>query len=625
MYENKKIIALCTSRVFEPQVHGFIEILNETLKVHDCRLWIYALNADLYWKDDAEDEDHSETPVFDLIMWDKTDVVILMDEKIKSQKVSQKIIARANEHSVPVIVVDGKHDNTIDISFDYAKGFEGIVRHVIEDHGSRKPHFMAGIKGNQFSDERLEVFKKVIEENGIAFNDSMVSYGEFWSKPSREATEAIVASGNIPDSIICANDIMAINVSDVLQNSGVRVPEDVIVTGFDGYQEAYLAKPALTTVSCTTTDFADVTAETVLKCLKGERPESLTVLPRLVKNESCGCPACQENSNTALKSFNTVFYRYQDDIRIQHSIAAKMQTSRNGQELVHNMRQYYMPHTCSVVYRNCFQKDGDFFTDEEPCNEYYLLFDWEHYSLEIRPFEFSGICEGIEDHLENGFPLIFNSIDYMNKTMGYVCYSFPNYDLTDYSKTTGISNMISVGLGGYINMQYQQYLLKKVEKMYQIDSLTGLFNRLAFHEAYAKMRSLPENNGIPLTVIMADLDHLKKINDTLGHEAGDRAIAAVAVALKGACPENALCVRFGGDEMLAFIPEKCDTQVILKKISEICENKSNELGYRVSASCGAYATVLTPDTNVDEVIKRADEQMYMIKRERPEEKNKAGS
>ena len=164
-------------------------------------------------------------------------------------------------------------------------------------------------------------------------------------------------------------------------------------------------------------------------------------------------------------------------------------------------------------------------------------------------------------------------------------------------------------------MQYQQYLLAKVEKMYKVDSLTGLLNRLAFHEAYEKMRLDPEKTGAPLTVIMADLDHLKKINDTLGHEAGDKAIATVAAALKASCPENSLCVRFGGDEMLAFIADQCDTDEILNKIKTICEEKSNEFGYRVSASCGAYVTVLTPQMNVDEVIKRADEQMYVIKRE----------
>ena len=67
---------------------------------------------------------------------------------------------------------------------------------------------------------------------------------------------------------------------------------------------------------------------------------------------------------------------------------------------------------------------------------------------------------------------------------------------------------------------------------------------------------------------MCDLDGLKNINDTQGHLAGDRAIAAVAEALKSTCPEDAICVRFGGDEMLAFIMGDCECDSIIAEIRE---------------------------------------------------------
>ncbi|MCR5330714.1 MAG: GGDEF domain-containing protein, partial [Lachnospiraceae bacterium] len=253
--------------------------------------------------------------------------------------------------------------------------------------------------------------------------------------------------------------------------------------------------------------------------------------------------------------------------------------------------------------------------DEKHSDEYCLFFDTEWWYNVLRPFDRTDMGEQLKKKIETDYPLLFNSLDFMNKTMGFVCYSYPSYDLTDYSKTTGISNMISVGLGGYINMRYEQFLIEKVESMYQLDALTGLYNRLAFNTIFDKQKNDPENNGIPLTVIMADLDHLKKINDTLGHEAGDKAIASVAAALKASCPENSLCVRFGGDEMLAFILEDCDPNEISKNIVKLLEERSEELGYRISASCGSYTTTLAPDTNVENIIKCADEQMYIIKRE----------
>jgi DNA-binding LacI/PurR family transcriptional regulator len=115
MIYDRKLVALCTSRVFDPQVHSFIEKLNEELKTGGFFLWIYAINADLYWEDDA---DESETTVFNIIDWNLTDVVVIMDEKIKSHRVSGRIIDNARKNKVPVVVVDGRYDDTVSISFD---------------------------------------------------------------------------------------------------------------------------------------------------------------------------------------------------------------------------------------------------------------------------------------------------------------------------------------------------------------------------------------------------------------------------------------------------------------------------------------------------------------------------
>ena len=231
MINEKNMIAVCTSRIHDHQLHSFLKQLNEYLLPYNCRVLIYALNCDLYWR---EEDDVPESYVFDIIPYDRLECLILMDEKIKSRKVSERIIARAAGNSVPVVVIDGSYDNTVSVSYDYQGGFERVVRHVIEHHAARKPHFVAGIKGNKFSDERIDIFRKVLTENGITFDDSMVSYGEFWADPARAAARKLIERGDIPDAVICANDIMAINVSGEFTQAGIKVPEQVIVTGFDG-------------------------------------------------------------------------------------------------------------------------------------------------------------------------------------------------------------------------------------------------------------------------------------------------------------------------------------------------------------------------------------------------------
>ena len=610
MFGGKKIIALCTSRIYDTQLQSFVEILNENLRKEDIRLWIYAINADIYWN---EENLPAEIHVFDFIRMDVVDAVIIMDEKIKSKTVSEKIIADASKENVPVIVVDGHYEGTISIAYDYAAGFEQIVRHVIEEHKVKNPHYMAGFKGNKFSEERKQVFIKVLSENGMAFDDSMVSYGEFWATPARTATQKLIDEKRVPDAIICANDIMAINVCEVLKDGGYSVPGDVIVTGFDGYDEALLSEPAITTASCKSQGLAETVFKAVLDCLEGKNAPEYSVLPVMIKNESCGCERNSSYEVNIRKSFNNNFYRFQDDLRAYQEIAVAMQSSKTREEMMICLHSYFTRNMCCIVNADCFRNDINYFMEEEHSDRYRVLYDHLKYSDYPDWFELGDIVPEYEERIASGYPLIFNALDFMGKHFGYTCYVFENYDIIDYSKTSSLTNTVNSGLGGYIIMQYQHFLIGKIKETYKTDALTGLYNRLAAQNAFESIKNDPENQGGTLTVIMSDLDGLKKINDTLGHNAGDKAIAAVADALKNTCPEGSLCVRFGGDEMLAFIIGECDPESIIKEIKGKLKVKGKECGIRISASCGYYVTSMDSKTDIDSVIRKADEEMYLNK------------
>ncbi len=612
MIGTQKIVALCTSRIFDPLTHGFIETLNEYLTGIDCVMWVYALNADLYWNGESVP---AEAAVFEHIPYDQVDAVVLMDEKIKSHLVSDDIISRASKAGVPVIVVDGTYDNTIGIFFDYRKGFEAVVRHVIEDHHITRPHFMAGIVGNKFSDERLEVFKEVLADNGIEFRDDMVSYGEFWAVPARAAAEEILKRDTLPQAVICGNDIMAINVCDVFKNAGISIPDEVLITGFDGYDEAFMSTPGIATVNCDVTLLAKEAGRAVSDCIEKKSKDAYYVVPELVKNESCGCPRCADISNSiALKRFNTNFYRYQDDIRMVHDTTAKMLGQDSMEHCIGCIRSWFTRFVWScIVDSDCLRSDINFFLEDGRSGRYSLIYDGTIEEDRVSDFDTDNVVPHLNELLGAHFPPVFQSLDYMDKHMGYICYSFPDYEITEYAKSTAITDMISAGLGGYINMRCQHYLINKVQEMYKIDALTGLYNRMAFREAFDELKNDPANEGKPLTVIMADLNHLKQINDTLGHEAGDKAIASVADALKSSCPPDTLFVRFGGDEMLSFIPGKCDVPVILDRVGEILKESSDRFGFEISASCGTYETAISADINFEDALKHADESMYIEK------------
>ncbi len=630
MEKKRKRIALATSRIYDPQTFSFIANLNETLKVHDCALLVFAINSDIYWDESLLT---AEAYVYNLIPYDDIDLVIIMDEKIKSHTVSDEIISKAESHNLPVIVIDGKYENSHNICFDYDRGFEQIVRHMFEHHQVKRPHMIAGLPANPFSDARIRIFMKILEEKGIPFDDSMLSYGYFWADPAREATEKLLQRPELPDAIICANDIMAINVCDVLKAAGISVPDQVLVSGFDGFDEVNFTSPMISTVSCNTTLLASSAAKMALDCLENKPVEDVYIIPELIPNESCGCPAHMDRSHTRISSFNNSFYRHQDDARVLYTVSSNMEISGTPEEMAQSIKNYKTNDCLCVVDQKCFDSEKNYFLlpeEETNAKNLHLIFDSAYAetheeaappSVKETPNPFENVLAGdyrdrILELTESGYPVIFNSLDYMNQPLGFICFYFRGYIITDYARSASVTNAISMGIGGYINLRHQRALLQKVDEMYRHDALTDLYNRIGFNKIFEAEMKKKENLNKPITIIMSDMDGLKYINDNFGHADGDRSITAVAKALMDSCPEGSLSARFGGDELFSVIIGDCDADGIIKKIDEhlLEYNRISDLPYTVTTSCGYYTTNLDSEFDLMKVLRLADERMYDIKK-----------
>ncbi|MBR5089390.1 MAG: SpoIIE family protein phosphatase, partial [Ruminiclostridium sp.] len=399
----------------------------------------------------------------------------------------------------------------------YEKGFESVVRHVIEDHAVRRPHFMAGQKDNKFSDDRINIFKKVIAENGIEFDESMLSYGEFWSLPARNATQKLIDDGNIPEAVICANDIMAINVIDVFIKAGIQVPEQVIVTGFDGIDEALLASPKLSTAGCDSNDLAAAVCDCVVGILEGNVPQSTYVIPRFSPNESCGCKCEGPTSDLQMSGFNNRFYRYQDDIRALYDISTKIQMSSSPEQAGSFLDHYITHDLCCIIDRSCFDNSRNYFSTAETGTERYVIYDSYNEAVRNTTLPAGNIVPDIEKRLEDGHPLIFNALDYMSKPFGYICYSYVTYDINEYARSASVTNTLSMGLGEYITMHYQKYLTDKITAELKVAAQmqeSMLPAGFATHKRYRISASMiPAKNvgGDFYDFFQTDADHLALI------------------------------------------------------------------------------------------------------------------
>ncbi len=611
MIKGKKLVALCTYRIYDPQEFAFITELNRLFRENNCALFIYALNSEI----GNSGTDVAESAVFDIIPYDKVDAVVIMDEKIKSREIVQDMVDKATANDVPVLVIDGNYDNVSTICFDYAKGFENVVRHMIEYHKVKRPHMMAGKRDNVFSDERIEIFKKVIAENGIEFEDHMLSYGDFWAGPARVAAAQLLDRDKLPDGVICANDIMALNVCDVFQAAGVKVPRDVMVSGFDGLEESFISKPGITTANCDGISLGREVMKVLSRIFGGERNINTKIVPDFIANESCGCPRNTTVSHDGISALNNNFYHHQDDIHILQEITYKVMNDKNVGDQLRFLKKTLARNVIVVVEESCFDLENNFFFEDVEKGAKIILYDAYVRNENPHPYDPKEIVPHLDEFLKKGYPVVFNGLEYMTKCPGFVCYSFPGINLIDYTQTPSLTNSFGMGIGGYITNKYQSYLREKIQKMYETDALTGLYTRLAFIAKLEEIINDPDNYGKIVNIIVSDLNDLKQINDSRGHLKGDEAIAATAHALRAACPEGALCVRAGGDEMMAFFFGEYAFEKIVRELDSQLENASRELGFKVSSSSGMRSSIFSRDFELDKLIALADEQMYEVKRQ----------
>lgn len=121
-------------------------------------------------------------------------------------------------------------------------------------------------------------------------------------------------------------------------------------------------------------------------------------------------------------------------------------------------------------------------------------------------------------------------------------------------------------------------------------------------------------------MLFADLDHLKEINDSFGHAAGDFAITSAADYLRECMPEGAVIARIGGDEYVSlFVPEKeCFYDDIILQIKEYAKyfNEKSKQPFYVELSVGVYEFICGEDTDLSEVFKKSDAVLYQQKKNR---------
>ncbi|MBA5689513.1 GGDEF domain-containing protein [Rugamonas apoptosis] len=167
-------------------------------------------------------------------------------------------------------------------------------------------------------------------------------------------------------------------------------------------------------------------------------------------------------------------------------------------------------------------------------------------------------------------------------------------------------------------LRRRQKLGEFYRQLSMIDGLTGLYNRAWLNDVLPTMVASAHGAGTPLALIMIDLDHFKKFNDSHGHLAGDQALRTAAQVLSGALRPTDCAVRYGGEEMMVLLPDT-NAKVAAAVAERLCERMRQAIVFgdmrlplpHITASMGVAS--LQPQQDEHALIAVADAALYRAK------------
>jgi diguanylate cyclase (GGDEF)-like protein len=583
-----------------------------------------------------------ESQIFNLINYDIIDGLIVACETFKKADVLETLIATAKEHNTPIVAIDKYIEGAYNVNFSYEKAMEQIMRHIIEHHGCTRINFIAGIKGNSFSEERLNVYKAVLTEHNIPVEEERIGYGEFWDMPTERVMDDFLNSTlPFPEAIVCSNDTMAMCCCRKLNEKGYKIPEDILVTGFDGIIEERYHIPRLTTAKQDNFQAGKVAVDILDDAFNGKTPSvSNTIYHKFITAGSCGCnKTINEYTNVAINRL----YKQLEQYKFYESDMQKMLTTMTNCDNIYdtieicNKNRYaynlYADELWVCICEEFLSLDSEINkVTNFPYKNMKVLYHYKYGNFMtedvLKPFKGKEMVLNFDEVMhdtENRY-LMFAPMNFQDHAIGYIVISSTsaNFNFDAHMLfSTNLSKIFSIIQS---NLKLKNIVIKleetnsKLEEMYVRDYLTGLLNRRGFYKNLTdKIEEVKDDPSKSFMVISIDLNGLKYINDTFGHSDGDNAIKTVAKYMQSCAIKDEVCARFGGDEFIVASVIDTDSSYpkeYVERLKSSIEGYNQISGkpYKVGASCGVLVGRPQSESEVDAMIKSADDIMYAEKR-----------
>ena len=561
------------------------------------------------------------------------DAIILEVTNVAIPKYKEELIEKIRESKVPAVSLVEKIDGFYFVGIDNYKAMFEMVDHVINVHHAKKINFVAGPHDSYENINRIAGYKDALKKNGIPVENERIYSGDFSLATGTHAFTHFWGKRLMPEAMICANDNIAVGISHEAQLHGMEIPKDLIVTGFDNFDKAAFYTPRITTIDFARDDISYSAMQIIHKLWLGESVDAEMLIPVCnIYQESCGCPECNNTRTKEQYIIDKIFAEEEAIAREQemNQFKRSLINCNNFIEFADKLPEFIDGSSFEAQYlvvNSDMLEGNDVNVLERKLSSNYrtegypekmsVLFASDaggrRYNCKIR----NRFIELEDDRTKSGDVFFFSPIHFRDREVGYSV--FKNGDiLMGSSSLFEILNVMSDSMENLFHRMVLSDINKQLSVLYLKDSLTGLYNRMAYSQLATPLYENCIKEGKPLSVLFLDMDMLKYVNDNFGHDVGNVAIKAIATTISSVCPPNSLAMRYGGDEFVILIPD-CDEEQV-KIIIDNIQIESSKAEQRINGTFPIESSigycVSKAGMKLNECINNADAMMYQIKKER---------
>lgn len=582
-----------------------------------------------------------EYNIYNLVDYTMFDGVILFANLIQGYSVYSSVIDRIRASGVIAVSIDAKIEGFYFVGVDNYEPMKMIVNHMIEKHHYTKINYISGQDFNSDSRERLAAYRDALREHNIPVEERRIYKGAFTNIHGRYAAlEMLEFPETMPEAVVCATDSLAIGARTIFTKYGLKIPQQIALTGFDNLFEARNSLPRFTTVSRNQDQVGHEAVLRIVRRLKGEEvplEERFPATP--IFRESCGCCTGEKEDVISLREkYVETSEHYVRHLLQNNMLIEDLNDSRNFEDFLERLKSYVKRLECDAFYL-CL--DQSLVEDLKPSNsgENFKKFH-DIYRIEGFPemmsvvlayengafvscadFTAKQMIPRIPNTEESAHTNIFLPVHFRDRSMGYVMVKNCKYVMSSPLFRTWLINL-SNGLESFRKQMHLKSMVERLDRMYVMDSLTGLYNRFGFSRYTGESFSKCVGQGNSFMILFADLDGLKIINDQYGHDNGDVAISTVAYALQNACLNGEICARVGGDEFVVYAEgyTAADASAYCKRLDDLLEHANEEIQkpYKICVSYGYEIVFPEVGDTLDRYIDLADNKMYVNKKKKKE-------